>query len=237
MSSQAHVMVVEDEATVRDVIERYLLRDGHRVSTCGDGAEALAMLEVDPPDLVVLDLMLPRVDGLAVCRSLRARADALRHVPIIMLSALAEKDDRITGLTLGADDYVTKPFSPRELALRVGSVLRRSLPTAPDVQSVVSDGNLVIDMSARRAVLDGTELNLTMREFDLLAYLVTHQGHVHSRSDLLREVWGWNFGDSSTVTVHVKRLRAKLGDDASAPARIATVYGMGYRYDSAQRSQ
>ena len=227
-------MVVEDDATVRDVLERYLVRDGHRVSTCGDGEQALAMLEADPPDLVVLDLMLPGVDGFDVCRSLRRRSDALRRVPIVMLSALAEEDDRIIGLSLGADDYVTKPFSPRELALRVGSVLRRSLPAEPVAQPVVRDGGLAIDHSARRATLDGVELNLTLREFDLLAYLVEHQGQVHSRTDLLRDVWGWEFGDSSTVTVHVKRLRAKLGDDASAPERIATVYGMGYRYDGSR---
>jgi len=238
VSERAHVLVVEDDVTVRDVLERYLVRDGHRVSVCGDGEQALAMLEADPPDLVVLDLMLPGVDGFEVCRSLRGRSDALRRVPIVMLSALAEEDHRIMGLSLGADDYVTKPFSPRELALRVGSVLRRSLPVQPTAQpaaqAVVRDGALVIDRSARRATLDGVELNLTLREFDLLAYLVEHQGQVHSRTELLRSVWGWEFGDSSTVTVHVKRLRAKLGDDASAPERIATVYGLGYRYDGSR---
>jgi DNA-binding response OmpR family regulator len=221
---------VEDDATVRDVLERYLVRDGHRVSTCGDGEQALAVFDADPADLVVLDLMLPGLDGFEVCRRLRGRSDSRRRVPIVMLSALAEEDDRIIGLSLGADDYVTKPFSPRELALRVGSVLRRSLPAEPVTHPVVRDGGLTLDRSARRATLDGVELNLTLREFDLLAYLVNNQGRVHSRTDLLRDVWGWEFGDSSTVTVHVKRLRAKLGDDASAPERIVTVYGMGYRY-------
>ena len=224
------MLVVEDDATVRDVLERYLVRDGHRVSTCGDGEQALAMFDADPADLVVLDLMLPGLDGFEVCRRLRGRSDSRRRVPIVMLSALAEEDDRIIGLSLGADDYVTKPFSPRELALRVGSVLRRSRPAEPVIQPVVRDGGLMMDRSARRATLDGVELNLTLREFDLLAYLVDNQGQVHSRTDLLRDVWGWEFGDSSTVTVHVKRLRAKLGDDASAPERIVTVYGMGYRY-------
>jgi DNA-binding response OmpR family regulator len=148
-----------------------------------------------------------------------------------MLSALASEDDRITGLSLGADDYVTKPFSPRELSLRVGSVLRRSQPAEPGGEPIVRDGGLVVDRSAHRATLAGMELSLTMREFDLLAFLVMHRGQVYSRADLLREVWGWEFGDSSTVTVHIKRLRAKLGDDPGAPARIATVYGLGYRYD------
>jgi DNA-binding response OmpR family regulator len=230
VSEQAHVLVVEDDATVRDVLERYLVRDGHRVSSCGDGEQALAMFDADPADLVVLDLMLPGLDGFEVCRRLRGRSDSRRRVPIVMLSALAEEDDRIIGLSLGADDYVTKPFSPRELALRVGSVLRRSLHTEPVTPPVVRDGGLTMDRSARRATLDGVELNLTLREFDLLAFLVDNQGRVHSRTDLLRDVWGWEFGDSSTVTVHVKRLRAKLGDDASAPERIVTVYGMGYRY-------
>ena len=224
------MLVVEDDATVRDVLERYLVRDGHRVSSCGDGEQALAMFDADPADLVVLDLMLPGLDGFEVCRRLRGRSDSRRRVPIVMLSALAEEDDRIIGLSLGADDYVTKPFSPREHALRVGSVLRRSRPAEPVIQPVVRDGGLMMDRSARRATLDGVELNLTLREFDLLAYLVDNQGQVHSRTDLLRDVWGWEFGDSSTVTVHVKRLRAKLGDDASAPERIVTVYGMGYRY-------
>ena len=230
MSEEAHVLVVEDDATVRDVLERYLVSDGHRVSSCGDGEQALAMFDADPADLVVLDLMLPGLDGFEVCRRLRGRSDSRRRVPIVMLSALAEEDDRIIGLSLGADDYVTKPFSPRELALRVGSVLRRSLHTEPVTPPVVRDGGLTMDRSARRATLDGVELNLTLREFDLLAFLVDNQGRVHSRTDLLRDVWGWEFGDSSTVTVHVKRLRAKLGDDASAPERIVTVYGMGYRY-------
>jgi DNA-binding response OmpR family regulator len=235
VTHRVHVLVVEDEASVRDVLEPYLVRDGHRVTTCGDGLEALALVDVDPPDLVVLDLMPPGVDGLEVCRSLRARTDPLRHVPIIMLSALAQEDDRITGLSLGADDYVTKPFSPRELALRVGSVLRRSAPADPAEQFVVRDGALVVDRSARRATLDGIELHLTLREFDLLAYLVEHQGQVYSRLELLREVWGWEFADSSTVTVHVNRLRAKLREDAGTSGQIVTVYGLGYRYDGAAR--
>ena len=145
MTERAHVLIVEDEAIVRDVVERYLSRDGHRVSACRDGEEALAMFDADPPDIVVLDLMLPRIDGFEVCRRLRSRTDALRHVPIIMLSALAGEDDRITGLSLGADDYVTKPFSPRELSLRVGSVLRRSHPVETGAEPVVRDGALVVD--------------------------------------------------------------------------------------------
>jgi DNA-binding response OmpR family regulator len=185
----------------------------------------------DRPDLVVLDLMLPGRSGLQVCAELRARPDT-RLLPIIMLTALGEEEDRVLGLELGADDYITKPFSPRELVLRVGSVLRRSTDEArrPTVAPVV-DGDLVVDVTARRAVLAGTELALTVREFDLLAFLVRHPGQAFSRAELLTQVWGWSFGDQSTVTVHVRRLREKVERDPTEPKRISTVWGVGYRYD------
>ena len=226
-----HVLLVEDDPSVRDVVLRYLQRDGHRVSVAGDGQQALDTIELDPPDLVVLDLMLPVLDGHEVLRRLRDRTDGLQHVPVVMLTALAEEEDRIAGLTLGADDYLTKPFSPRELALRVESVLRRTLPQGAPNPSILSDGGLLMDLHARTAHMDGVELMLTMREFDLLAFLITHPGQVWSRAELLSKVWGWSFGDHSTVTVHVKRLRAKLEHDPVVAQRIVTVYGTGYRYD------
>ncbi|HEY1974015.1 MAG TPA: response regulator transcription factor, partial [Pseudonocardia sp.] len=184
-------------------------------------------------DLVVLDLMLPGRSGLAVCAELRARPDT-RLMPIIMLTALGEEEDRVLGLELGADDYITKPFSPRELVLRVGSVLRRAGDEAkqPSVAPVV-DGDLVVDVTARRAVLAGTELALTVREFDLLAFLLRNPGQAFSRAELLEKVWGWSFGDQSTVTVHVRRLREKVERDPTEPKRISTVWGVGYRYDRA----
>jgi DNA-binding response OmpR family regulator len=186
----------------------------------------------DPPDLVVLDLMLPGMDGLEVCRRLRADVEVGARVAVIMLTALGEGDDRLTGLSLGADDYVTKPFSPRELALRAGSVLRRLgvSEAASEGPVVLRDAELIVDNAARVARLAGRELRLTVREFDLLAFLMANPRRVFTRADLLELVWGWSFGDYSTVTVHVKRLRAKLeADDGSE--RISTVYGVGYRYD------
>jgi DNA-binding response OmpR family regulator len=171
--------------------------------------------------------MLPGMTGLDVCRELRAEDDRL---PIVMLTALGEEDDRVLGLELGADDYVTKPFSARELVLRIGSVLRRSRPPAPAAEVLV-DGQLRVDPAARRAHLDGRELALTTREFDLLAYLLAHPGRAYTRSELLAEVWGWEFGDQSTVTVHVRRLREKIETDPTRPRRIATIWGTGYRYD------
>ncbi len=222
------VLVVDDDLTVRDVVRRYLERDGHTVTVVGDGETALRLAARAEPDLVVLDLMLPGVDGLEVCRRLREHS----AVPVVMLTALAEEPDRIAGLQLGADDYVTKPFSPAELALRVGSVLRRSRAARTPVQAeVLTDGDLSVDVRARRALRRGGELALTGREFDLLVFLLRHPGQAYTRAELLDQVWGWSFGDHSTVTVHVRRLREKVEDDPARPARIATVWGVGYRYD------
>jgi DNA-binding response OmpR family regulator len=228
MNPQARVLVVDDDLTVRDVVRRYLELAGHEVALADNGEDALAWIAGNEPDLVVLDLMLPGMDGLEVCRRLR-RTSA---VPVVMLTALGEEEDRIAGLQLGADDYVTKPFSPRELALRVSSVLRRAAaPSAPPVRPLV-DGDLRLDVAARAATLCGVELALTGREFDLLVFLLSHPGQAFTRDQLLERVWGWDFGDQSTVTVHVRRLREKVEREPAKPTRIVTVWGVGYRYDT-----
>jgi DNA-binding response OmpR family regulator len=223
------VLVVDDDPTVSDVVRRYLERAGLAVTLAADGPDALEVFERDHPDLVVLDLMLPGIDGLEVCRRLRARAP---DVPIVMLTALGEEADRVLGLQLGADDYVTKPFSPRELALRVQSVLRRA-GWAPSAQApeTLADGDLVVDVARRIATLRGGELALTVREFDLLVFFLRNPGRAFKRAELLEGVWGWTFGDHSTVTVHVRRLREKVEDDPARPRRIVTVWGVGYRYE------
>ena len=221
------VLLVEDDATVRDVVRRYLERDGMTVETAADGTVGLERALAGRADIVVLDLMLPGLSGLEVCRRLRAAGS----VPIVVLTALGEESDRVLGLELGADDYVTKPFSPRELTLRVRSVLRRSRerPRAA-VAPVLRDGDLRVDVAARVATRGGGVLLLTVREFDLLAFLLAHPRQAFTRAELLDQVWGWTFGDHATVTVHVRRLREKLGD---AGPRLSTVWGVGYRYDPA----
>jgi DNA-binding response OmpR family regulator len=223
--------VVDDDQTVRDVLGRYLSEAGYQVDLAVDGPTGLRKARENRPDAVVLDLMLPGVNGLAVCHELRGADDP---TPVVMLTALGEEDDRILGLESGADDYVTKPFSPRELVLRIGAVLRRAAPVDHGKAELI-DGELRLDPAARWAELDGVELSLTAREFDLLAYLVAHPGRAFTRAELLAEVWGWNFGDQSTVTVHVRRLREKIEVDPTRPRRIATIWGTGYRYDREQR--
>ncbi len=246
------VLVVDDDPTVAEVVCGYLQRAGFEVLREADGWAAVRTAEQTPPDLVVLDVMLPGLDGVEVCRRLRARGD----VPIVMLTAAGSEVDRVLGLEVGADDYVTKPFSPRELVLRVQSVLRRSesrpVPASPadgvrDLAPVVppgadpvgagarrplQDGDLQVDLAGRRAHLGGRELALTVREFDLLAHLVAAPGVAFTREELMHQVWGWEFGDLSTVTVHVRRLRAKVEQDPARPARLATVWGVGYRWDA-----
>ncbi|WP_149260656.1 response regulator transcription factor [Actinomadura sp. K4S16] len=226
------VLVVDDDPTVAEVVARYLARDGHDVVCVADGRTALRKALDEPPDLVVLDLMLPGMGGLEVCRRLRETST----VPIVMLTALGAETDRLVGLETGADDYVTKPFSPRELALRVRSVLRRArgalVPTGPS--GPLRDGGLVVDVSAHEAALGGERLALTSREFDLLAFLLRHPRQAFTREELLERVWDWTFGDSSTVTVHVRRLREKIEDDPTTPRRIVTVWGVGYRYEPAE---
>jgi DNA-binding response OmpR family regulator len=230
MTDRPLALIVDDDVTIRDVVQRYLDRAGYRVRVAGDGEEALREVAERTPDVVVLDLMLPRLSGLEVCRRLRRDGVA---VPIVMLTALGEEEDRVLGLELGADDYVTKPFSPRELVLRVASVLRRAreVPVRDLGAEPVVDGDLRVDVPGRRAYRGGEPLALTVREFDLLAFLVRRPGQVFSRAELLERVWGWDFGDQSTVTVHVRRLREKVEPDPTAPRRIATVWGVGYRYD------
>jgi DNA-binding response OmpR family regulator len=222
----AHVLVVDDDPTVSDVVRRYLEQDGCRVRLAADGLAALAAVDADRPDLVVLDLMMPGLDGLEVCRRLRHR---LPDLPVVMLTALGEEADRVVGLEVGADDYVTKPFSPRELVLRVRSVLRRSTPAAES--AVLRDGDLTADTGRRIARLGDRPLALTVREFDLLVFLLRNPARAWSRAELLEQVWGWQFGDQSTVTVHVRRLREKIEADPADPRRILTAWGVGYRYE------
>ncbi len=237
--AQGHdVLVVEDDPTVAEVLGLYLGRAGMRVRHVTSGEEALRAAAESLPSLAVLDLMLPGMDGLEVCRRLRLlRGD----LPVLMLTARGDEEDRVLGLQVGADDYVGKPFSPRELVLRVQSLLRRAGSAAAGAASpgssaaaepTVVDGDLVVDRTSHRVTLAGRELALTAREFDLLAWLVTHPGRAVSRDELMREVWDWEFGDASTVTVHVRRLREKIEADPSNPVRLVTVFGVGYRWDA-----
>ena len=220
------VLVVDDEPLVRDVVTRYLERDGHRVLTAADSDHARALIEREPPSLVLLDVMLPgETDGLALCRWIRSASE----LPVILLTARTEEADRIVGLELGADDYVTKPFSPRELATRVKTVLRRARPSPPPLGRITV-GSLVVDASAREAFRDGEPLPLTGKEFDLLWFLASHPNRVFSRDQLMSGVWGYSAAlDTGTVTVHVRRLREKLEADPSSPEVIETVWGAGYR--------
>jgi DNA-binding response OmpR family regulator len=224
----ALVLVVDDDATLAEVVVGYLERAGHTGTHAADGPTALAAVDADAPDLIVLDLMLPGIDGLEVCRRVRASHPEL---PVLMLTALDEAEDRIAGLEVGADDYLAKPFSPRELVLRVDAVLRRARrDVAP--RSVLTAGRIIVDPAARRATRDGRELALTVRELDLLAFLMANPGRAFHREELMREVWGWTYGDQSTVTVHVRRLREKIEDDPTRPALIQTVWGVGYRLEA-----
>lgn len=226
----SRVLVVDDDPTVREVVARYLERAGHEVLVAADGLQALELVASGSPDLVVLDLMLPGLDGLEVCRQLRETTP----VPVIVLSARGAETDRIVGLEVGADDYVAKPFSPRELVLRVQAVLRRSAAPVPEDPAQLRSGDLEVDVAARVARRAGAVLSLTVREFDLLVFFLANPVRVFTRSELLRRVWGWDFGDESTVTVHVRRLREKVEDDPSEPVLLQTVRGVGYRFDPAR---
>ncbi|MFE9327178.1 response regulator transcription factor [Nocardia sp. CA-135953] len=219
------ILIADDDPLVRDVVRRYLERDGLTVVETSDGASTMAQLTEptgDPVELAVLDVMMPAPDGIEICRAVRSgpRPDT----PIILLTALGDEDDRVLGLEAGADDYVTKPFSARELALRVASVLRRSQATRQPSTEVLRDGAVEVRPDSQSALVDGRPVDLTAREYDLLVFLLRHPHQVFSREELLAKVWGWDFGDLSTVTVHIKRLRAKLGDRH----RIETVWGRGY---------
>ncbi|MBI4674312.1 MAG: response regulator transcription factor [Chloroflexi bacterium] len=224
------VLVVDDEPQILDVVTKYLVRDGFQVSMARDGETALAAFNVNKPDLVVLDLMLPKVDGLEVFRRLRT----VSAVPVIMLTAKGEEADRIVGLELGADDYITKPFSPRELSARVKAVLRRAtIGTVLETgDRVLVRGALRVDPRARSVLAQDKEVELTSKEFDLLWFLAAHPGQVFTRAQLLDHVWGYEFyGDSSTVTVHIRRLREKIEQDPANPHYLSTVWGVGYKFE------
>lgn len=224
------ILVVEDEPSLREVVSLYLRRAGYQVATAADGQAALDWLAQATPDLVVLDLMLPKVDGLAVTRWLRARGDT----PIIMLTARREEADRIAGLELGADDYVVKPFSPQELVSRVRAVLRRARPGAsPGQEAALAFADLSIDPATRLVTVRGEEKTLTAKEFDLLWLLARHPRHVFTREQLLERVWGLaEYIDPSTVTVHIRRLREKIEADPSQPQHLLTVWGVGYKFEA-----
>ena len=222
----ATVLVVDDEPIVRDVVVRYLEREGHQTLEAGDGDDARRLIEQQQPDLVVLDVMLPGMDGLELCRWIRARSE----LPVILLTARGEEADRIVGLELGADDYVTKPFSPRELAVRVRTVLRRAAAPAETSARLAFDG-LVLDAGTREVRRNDEELKLTAKEFDLLWFLASHPRKVFSRDQLMSRVWGYEAAlDTGTVTVHVRRLRAKIEEFPSHPHFLQTVWGVGYRF-------
>jgi two-component system response regulator ResD len=221
------VLVVDDEPTIRDVVVQYLRREGYATLEAGDGDTARDLLEREWPSLVVLDLMLPGTDGLALCRWIRDRS----QLPVIMLTARGDEADRIVGLELGADDYVTKPFSPRELVARVRTVLRRGGAASDRRDEHLRFGELEIDAAAREVRRRGSALRLTAREFDLLLFLARHPRRAFSRDQLMSRVWGYEPAfDSGTITVHVRRLREKIEDDPARPRRLETVWGVGYRF-------
>jgi len=222
------VLVVDDEPTIAEVVSRYLQRAGYETRVAVDGPQAVELAESSRPDLVVLDLMLPGLDGLEVMRRIR-NADGERTA-VILLTAKGEESDRVVGLRLGADDYVVKPFSPAELVARVDAVLRRAEHSPVDESPIEFDG-LRIDAKARRVLVRGEEVSFTQREFDLLSYLARHPGRVFSRNQLMDAVWHYSFySDTSTVTVHVRRVRAKIEVDPAAPRFLQTVWGVGYRF-------
>ncbi|MEZ5078729.1 MAG: response regulator transcription factor [Solirubrobacterales bacterium] len=227
--SNGTVLVVDDEPTIVEVVGRYMERAGYETHRALDGPEALRQAERHSPDLVVLDVMLPGIDGIEVMRQLHERPG--KPVAVILLTARGEESDRLVGLRRGADDYVVKPFSPAELVARVDAVMRRvSPPDEEESEPPIEHGPLRIEPATRRVFLDGEELSLTQREFDLLAYLAARPGRVFSRDQLMEAVWDYPFfTDTSTVTVHIRRLRAKLGEDPAEPRFIETVWGVGYR--------
>ena len=226
------ILVVDDEPIVREVLARYLEREGYAVEVAEDGERAIERYNATAPDLVLLDLMLPRIDGLEVFRRMRDNGRETPRAAVIMLTAKGDEADRIVGLELGADDYVTKPFSPREVVARVRAVLRRGARAPSDGDAVLSFDELEIDTDRREVRRGGRRLHLTRKEFDLLHLLASSPGRTFTRAELLEEVWdfAWS-GDTDTVTVHVRRLREKIEDDPSAPRRLVTVWGVGYRFE------
>jgi DNA-binding response OmpR family regulator len=226
--ARAKVLVVDDEPTIGDIVSRYLRRAGYDTAVAATGRDALGRAERDGPDVVVLDLMLPDIDGLEVMR--RLRKEHHQRAAIILLTARGEESDRIIGLRLGADDYVVKPFSPGELVARVDALVRRIEPVG-ERQAPLRFEGLEIDPGGRRVLRDGEQLELTQREFDLLLFLATHPNQAFTRDQLMERVWQYTFYlDTSTVTVHIRRLRAKLEPDPEHPRFIETVWGIGYRF-------
>ncbi|MDQ6821582.1 MAG: response regulator [Solirubrobacteraceae bacterium] len=222
------VLVVDDEPTITEVVARYLERAGYRTRVAADGIQALELAASQRPDLVLLDLMLPGIDGLEVMRRLRELGRD--RIAVILLTAKGEESDRVIGLRLGADDYVVKPFSPAELVARVDAVLRR-IDTSPGHEAPIELADMTIDPSSRRVFVRGDEVQLTQREFDVLLFLARHPGQVFSRNQLMDAVWQYSFyTDTSTVTVHVRRLRSKIEPDPARPRHIQTVWGVGYRF-------
>jgi len=238
MSKQQTVLVVDDERTIREVVRRYLELEGFSVVEAETGPQALDILHETNPTLIVLDIMLPGIDGLAITRKLRNPADYAPlsiegDIPIIFLTARTEEVDRITGFEVGADDYIVKPFSPRELVARVKAVLRRSSVGASNSENPIAFDRLELDPRSRTVTVDGDHITLTAKEFDLLWFLARHPRQVFSRAQLLDNVWGYEFyGDESTVTVHVRRLREKIEPDPAKPTYIQTVWGIGYKFEA-----
>lgn len=238
MNRQTTILVVDDEKTIREVVRRYLELEGFTVIEAETGPQAMSQLQEETPDLIVLDIMLPGIDGLAITRKLRNPADFAPlslngDVPIILLTARSEEVDRITGFDVGADDYVSKPFSPRELVARVKAVLRRSSTGTTGTETPISYEHLHLDPRSRTVIIHDETVSLTAKEFDLLYFLARHPRQVFSRAQLLDNVWGYEFfGDESTVTVHVRRLREKIEPDAAKPTYIQTVWGIGYKFET-----
>lgn len=242
MSSQTTILVADDESTVREIVRKYLEKDGFVVIEAMTGPQTLQMLYENRPDLLILDVMLPGLDGFTLMRSLRdpvekPSADPLTPVPVIMLTARTAEHDRLLGFELGADDYVVKPFSPRELVMRVKAVLRRGASGLAEAKAaepeVLTYGDLRLESATRLVTRGGQEINLTAKEFELLWVMASHPRQVFTRTQLLDQVWGYEFyGDESTVTVHIHRLREKIEEDPTKPVYIQTVWGVGYKFEA-----
>ena len=226
--NETKILIVEDEPSIAEVVDLYLRRAGYQTAIKSDGNDALIALEQGLPDLVILDIMLPSIDGLTILRWIRDRSE----VPVIFITARREEVDRIAGLELGADDYVIKPFSPQELVSRVRAVLRRSQKEADKTESTITFKDLLIDPQTRLVTISDQEINLTSKEFDLLWLLASHPRQVFSREQLLEKIWGiTEYIDPSTVTVHLRRLREKIEKDSSQPSHLVTVWGIGYKFE------
>ena len=242
MTSDITILVADDELSIREIIRRYLEKEGYRVIEADNGPKTLQMLYESEPDLLILDIMLPGLDGYTIARSLRDPESSddsgfNRNIPIIMLTARKEEEDRLKGFELGADDYVGKPFSPREVVMRVKAVLRRGQQTPSDTpttanENTITVGKLSVDPNSRTVRVDDENILLTAKEFDLLFFLAKNPHQVFTRNQLLHQVWGYEFfGDDSTITVHIHRLREKIEPDPNQPTYIHTVWGVGYRFE------